>query len=58
MKLPDRFKEPSTWAGLGVLLSVVGLPRTTADAIVTAVAGIAGLVAIFVGERKSPPPNP
>lgn len=54
MKLPDQFREPSTWAGLGVLLSVVGIPRTTADAIVTAVAGVAGLVAMLLTERKPP----
>lgn len=48
-----RLREPSTWSGLAVLGVVFGLPPGTIELAGQVVAGIAGLAAIFVGERKA-----
>jgi hypothetical protein len=52
-----RFKEPSTWAGLGVIagavLPVVGVPVATVAAIVSALGG----VAVIVRDPGSPKDN-
>lgn len=55
MKLPSHAKEPSTWAGLGVLLAVFGVPTSLTEAIVTAAAAAAGLLAVFLHDPKEPP---
>jgi hypothetical protein len=49
----NRLKEPSTWAGLGVLAGVLGLPVTPAEwqAIVQVITAAAGAAAVFMGER-------
>lgn len=52
----NRLKEPSTYAGLaGVLasLGVLGLGEDQWGTILAAVAGVAGAVAVFVGEAGS-----
>jgi len=46
-----RLREPSTWAGLSVLGVVFGLPPGTIDLVGQVVAGVAGLVAVVIGER-------
>lgn len=51
MNFFDRFKEPSTWAGLGVLASIVGVPVTTYQLIQQVGMGIAGLLAVVLAER-------
>jgi hypothetical protein len=50
----SRLKEPSTYAGLSVLLSLAGvnLAPEQATAIVTAATALAGAVAVFVPEKK------
>ena len=52
MKL-DRLKEPSTWAGLGVLLGVLGLPVTPEQwaVAVQLLTAIAGAVAVFMPDK-------
>ena len=52
MKLPESIRQPSTWAGLGVLLTVIGVPTGLSDAIIAAAAGVAGLLAVVLSERK------
>lgn len=56
MKFIDRFKEPSSWAGIGVLLSmffpVVGLSNTAAQAVVNAGAALCGAAAIIIKEKQ------
>lgn len=46
-----RLREPSTFAGLSGLALAIGLSQDQWAAIGAAVAGIAGLVAVFVTEK-------
>lgn len=48
-----RLREPSTWAGVAILGTVFGLPPGTVEAAGQVVAGLAGLAAIFMGERAN-----
>ena len=55
METLNRLKEPSTWAGFAVLLSVFGL-HVAPEALtpmVQAATGIAGTLAVFMGENKA-----
>lgn len=45
-----RLKEPSTWAGLAVLLSVFGLPAGLSEAVVQIGAGLGAAAAIVLRE--------
>jgi sulfite exporter TauE/SafE len=49
-----RFSEPSSYAGLGAIVGVLGLhvPDGTLQAASMILAGICGLVAIFLPETK------
>lgn len=51
----SRFLEPSTWAGFGVLLSVVfpfvGLSTSAAQAVASGVTALAGAVAMILREK-------
>ena len=53
----NRFKEPSSWAGIGILLSVVapyiGIPIEGINAIMSAGAAVCGAAAFFVKESGS-----
>lgn len=48
-----RAKEPSTWRGLILLLTAIGVPVAPqmADAVVTAGLGIAGLVGVVAPDK-------
>lgn len=52
--LVQRFKEPSSWAGIAVLVNLlapmIGIPPGIGEAIVAAGTGIAGLLAFFLKE--------
>lgn len=52
----ERFKEPSSWAGIAVLINVfgsfVGLPPGSAEVIINAGAGVAAAAAFFLKENK------
>ena len=52
----QRFKEPSSWAGIAVLFNIfgpmIGLPVGSADVIVQAGAGLAAAAAFFLAEKK------
>lgn len=50
----NRLREPSTWAGVGILLSLVGIDLAPADAqaIVNGGVALASLLAIFIGEKR------
>lgn len=45
-----RIREPSTWAGLGLLVSFFGVPPGTLELVQQVAVGVAGLVAIFAPE--------
>lgn len=55
-KVIERVKEPSTMAGLAVLLSLFGLGPDESlgvtETIVAAVSGLFGLLAVFVPEKR------
>lgn len=49
-----RLREPSTYAGLGLVLGALGTALSDAQigAIVTAVSGLGGLLAVFLSEKS------
>lgn len=51
----DRLKEPSSYAGLGALLALVGvhLDGQLLQAIATVAAALAGLASFFIKERAA-----
>lgn len=50
----NRFREPSSWAGLSVMLALAGvhLPDGGEEAIAQLLAGLTAVAAVFVPERK------
>lgn len=54
MWLLKRFREPSSWAGLSMMLALAGinLPDGGEEAVAQLLAGIAAVVAVFVPERR------
>jgi hypothetical protein len=57
MNFVNRFKEPSSWAGIGVLLSMlfpfVGLSGDAATAVVQAGTALCGAAAIILKEKSA-----
>ena len=49
----ERAKEPSTWRGLVLLLTAVGVPLApeVANAIVSAGLAFAGLIGVFAADK-------
>ena len=49
----ERAKEPSTWRGLTLLLTAIGVPiaPAMADAIITAGLAVAGLIGIATPDK-------
>lgn len=52
LKLIDRIREPSTWAGLSVLLVLFGVPVGVPEAIAQVLAGVAAGAAILAPEGQ------
>ncbi len=52
MKISQRFKEPSTWAGLAGLGVVFGLPAEAVPAVAQIGAGVGFLLSIFLPEKQ------
>lgn len=52
IKLLNRVREPSTWAGVAALGLIFGLPPGTIEAAGQIVGGIAALGAILLPEAK------
>jgi hypothetical protein len=48
----SRLKEPSTYAGFSALALAFGLSDAQWAAVSTAVAGLAGVAAVFLSEQK------
>jgi len=44
----NRFKEPSSWAGLSALAMMAGMPPDAANAIVQALGSIAAAAAVLM----------
>lgn len=51
-KWVNRLKEPSTAAGVAAIAIAFGLPAEVAGSAVQVVAGVAGLLAVLLPERK------
>lgn len=51
----ERMREPSTWRGLTLLLTALGVPLApgVADAIIAVGLGVAGLIGAVVPDRKT-----
>ncbi|MFZ6748035.1 hypothetical protein [Undibacterium sp. Ren11W] len=50
----NRFKEPSSWAGIAMLASAVfGVPVNTTQVVVNTVTAVCGAVAFFAPEKTS-----
>jgi len=49
----DRLREPSTYAGLAGLALAFGINDATWAAISTAVAGVAGLIAVLLHDKAA-----
>lgn len=54
--LKKRLKEPSTWAGLGIVLGAIAPISGPAAPILGALAAAAGGVAIMMGEKGQAKP--
>lgn len=52
--LIDRLREPSSWAGVGILLALFGVKVApeTMDTVIQAGAGLAALAAVALKEKK------
>jgi len=52
--LLERMREPSTWRGLTLLLTALGIPLAPglSDAIVAAGLGVAGLIGALAPDRR------
>lgn len=60
LKILERMKEPSTYAGLAVVMGgayVFGLDPTGWEAVFAALASVAGVVAMLVKEKGPTPPE-
>lgn len=49
--LVNRFREPSTYAGLAALASVFGAPAGLLDSVGQLIVGAAGLLAVLMPEK-------
>lgn len=50
----ERLREPSTMAGLAVLLSLCGAPDGVPELATQVVAGLAGIAAVLMREKGGP----
>ena len=49
----QKLREPSTWAGIGMIAAVAGIKPDVMNAIAQAGIAIAGLVAIYLPEGQA-----
>lgn len=55
--MPDflqRFKEPSSWAGIAALMAVFGVPMGIAEVAVQVGVALTAAAAVFLKERARP----
>jgi len=50
----DRFKEPSSWAGISALLAVFGMPMGLAEVAVQVGVALTAAAAVLIKERARP----
>jgi hypothetical protein len=51
-KILARLREPSTYAGFAALSVLLGITQDQSQALATLIAAVAGLVAVFMPEKK------
>lgn len=51
MNILNRFREPSTWAGISALGLIFGLPPGTIELVGQVIGGVAGIAAIVMPEQ-------
>lgn len=51
LQLVERMKEPSSWAGVAVLLGLFGVPVGAPELVAQIGSGIAALIAIAMKEK-------
>lgn len=53
-KFLERFKEPSSWSGLGLIATAFfKVPVTTVEAVTQAAVAVVGAIAVLVPEKKA-----
>ena len=50
LSLLNRFREPSTWAGVSVLLTLFGVPPGVPEALGQIIAGAGAVAAVLMAE--------
>lgn len=50
----NRIREPSTWAGVSLLLTLFGVPPGIPEAVGQVLSGVAAAAAVFMSEPGSP----
>lgn len=53
LRILQRLREPSTWAGIAALGLIFGLPPGTIELVGQVVGGVAGLAAIVLPEQRA-----
>jgi len=51
LNILNRFREPSTWAGISALGLIFGLPPGTIELVGQVIGGVAGIAAIVMPEQ-------
>lgn len=53
MKIVNRLKEPSSWAGIASLIVLFGVPANTVQVVVQAVGAVAAAAAVLMPEKEA-----
>lgn len=54
LNILNRFREPSTWAGVSILLTLFGVPPGVPEALGQIIAGAGAIAAVVIAERGQP----
>lgn len=51
LNILNRFREPSTWAGVSILLTLFGVPPGVPEALGQIIAGAGAVAAVLIAEK-------
>lgn len=54
LNILNRFREPSTWAGVSILLTLFGVPPGVPEALGQIIAGAGAVAAVLMAEKGTP----
>lgn len=54
LNILNRFREPSTWAGVSILLTLFGVPPGVPEALGQIIAGAGAIAAVVIAEKGKP----